>query len=354
MSWADISKELGIPVRTARSRYERGLETGDLTIDPAVQAAMDAIGTKIIPSTFWAKTDAKGQITHSVLIGAKDEQPDIITKIRETFEGLTPAEPVKLGTTVSDDLMTLVPLFDAHIGAKSESLETGDQDYDLNWAESDLRRTIASLNARVQPADTALLVIGGDVFHANDLRGETPGHGNKMDMAARQWFIARRGVNMLNEAIGALLTTHNRVIVRVLRGNHDPDSHQLLAFALEQRYYNEARVHVDNSPNDIFMFRWGNVGMFFHHGDTMKPEKFIIKLSDVCPFWSDVKHRHAITGHIHKESVIDFGAALWESLRAFTPPDAYGARFAGRRGMQFLTYHNKRGLINRAIDHIER
>ncbi len=79
-------------------------------------------------------------------------------------------------------------------------------------------------------------------------------------------------------------------------------------------------------------------------------------LSDVCPVWSEARHRHYLTGHVHHDAAKDFGPLRWESLRAFAPPDAYAASmgYAGRRALQSLTFHKHDGLVLRALDPIER
>jgi hypothetical protein len=79
-------------------------------------------------------------------------------------------------------------------------------------------------------------------------------------------------------------------------------------------------------------------------------------LSDVCPFWSDTRHRFCFTGHVHHDHSKDIGPLKWESLRAFTAPDAYasGMGYASRRALQAITFHKRDGVVLRAIDPIER
>lgn len=71
-----------------------------------------------------------------------------------------------------------------------------------------------------------------------------------------------------------ILERHQRLTVRVLRGNHDPHSHLVLTFALAERNQMEPRVTVDNHPRDLFMFQWGRCAIFAHHGDKGNRSKW--------------------------------------------------------------------------------
>jgi hypothetical protein len=118
----------------------------------------------------------------------------------------------------------------------------------------------------------------------------------------------------------------------------------------------EPRVEVDKSPRDLFMLQWGKCAIFAHHGDKGKPQQMALYLSDVCPFWSDTRHRHYLVGHVHHDHAKDLGPLRYESLRAFCPPDAYAASmgYGGRRALQSMTFDRRDGLVLRALDPIER
>jgi hypothetical protein len=75
-------------------------------------------------------------------------------------------------------------------------------------------------------------------------------------------------------------------------------------------------------------------------------------LADTCPEWSATRDRHILTGHIHHDSIKDFPGVKWWSLRAFCPPDEYGAAFGGRRALQSLTFDDKTGLRMHLIEGI--
>jgi hypothetical protein len=248
------------------------------------------------------------------------------------------------------------PLMDAHVGMMAWGRETGSQDYDLGHAAQDMRHAFAKVLALTPAAEQAVLLIGGDFYHSDDTRSETPANRHKLDVDGRFWKVLDVGIGIIAETIHKLLQKHANVLVRVLRGNHDPHSSMTLNFALAERYRNEARVTVEKDPRDLFMMQWGKCAIFAHHGDKGKPQQMALYLSDVCMFWSQTRHRHYLTGHVHHDQAKDLGPLRYESLRAFCPPDAYaaGMGYGSRRALQSMTFHKMDGLVMRALDPIDR
>ncbi len=345
-----IADELGIKSNTLNAfKYS-------LPQDPAISDAMAAVGTGMVPHSAWIKTKGEGT-TYSLLL--RPEAPDakdLAERIRGALEGLTPAEPVIAPEQVMADLCTLYPLMDAHIGMHAWARETGGQDYDLKHAAQDMRTAFAKVMAITPASDTAILLLGGDTLHANDGNSETPKSKHKLDVDGRHFKVLDVAIGVISETIERLLAKHQHVILRVMRGNHDPESHLVLTFALSERYRNEPRVEVEKDPRDLFMRQWGRCAIFAHHGDLGKPQQMALYLSDTCPFWSATRHRHYFTGHVHHDHAKDLGPLRWESLRAFCPPDAYAASmgYGARRALQSVTFSKVDGLVLRALDPIER
>lgn len=281
---------------------------------------------------------------------------DTLDRIRTAFEGMEPAVAVSPPEAVLDDLCTVYPLMDLHLGMKAWGAETGDHDYDLNLACADLRHAFAKVAALTPPSKESVLILGGDTLHADDDRAETPTSKHKLDVDGRQHKVIETAISILSEVIESLLAKHQTVTVRTLRGNHDTHSHMVLTFALSERYRNEPRITVDLTPRDLFMKQWGRSAIFAHHGDKGKPEQMALYISDVCPFWSETRHRHYFVGHVHHDNAKDIGPLRYESLRAFCPPDAYAASmgYGARRALQAITFHRQDGIVLRAIDPIER
>lgn len=283
-------------------------------------------------------------------------EDDTLERIRAAFEGMEPAEPVAAPEAVHDDLCTVWPVMDLHYGMRAWGAETGDLDYDTDLACQDLRQAFAKVMALTPPSKEGVLILGGDTLHADDDRAETPAHKHKLDVDGRQFRVIDTAIAILGETIERLLSKHDKLTVRVLRGNHDVHSHMVLTFALSERYRNEPRIEVDKDPRDLFMKQWGRSAIFAHHGDRGKPERMALYISDICPFWSETRHRHYLVGHVHHDNAKDIGPLRYESLRAFCPPDAYaaGMGYGPRRALQALIFHKQDGIVLRALDPIER
>lgn len=358
---SDAARELGISYRDIIRILDRaGYTTGvrKQYLDPAIKSGMQAIGTNMVPALAWAKIPPKdGEIGYSLMLKPEAEPPEAVAeRIREALEGMEPAAAVSPPESVMADLCAVYPLMDAHVGMLAWGRETGSQDYDLDHAAQDMRHAFAKVLALTPAAEQAVLIIGGDFFHADDNRAETPANRHKLDVDGRFWKVLDVGIGIIAETIHKLLQKHARVMVRVLRGNHDPHSGMTLNFALAERYRDETRVHIEKDPRDLFMMQWGKCAIFAHHGDKGKPQQMALYLSDVCPFWSETRHRHYLTGHVHHDHAKDLGPLRYESLRAFCPPDAYAASmgYGGRRALQSITFHKADGLVLRALDPIDR
>lgn len=349
--YGDVSsaaRAAGIPDATLRRRYKQSRQ------DPGVSAAMRAVNTNLVPKSAWLKTKPDGEgNSYSVQLVPKQ---DAITldDIRAAFDGVKPSKPVAAPRQVLDDLCAVYPLFDAHVGLLAWGRETGDQDYDLDHAANDMRMALAKVLAITPKAKQGVLIIGGDYLHADDDTAQTPQSKHNLDVDGRQFKVLEVGVSILIDVVERLLSHHQEVLIRVMRGNHDPHAHMVITFALAERYRAEPRVTVEKDPRDLFMFQWGRSAILAHHGDKRKPQDMVMLAANACPFWSDTKHRHFLTGHIHHDSAKDFPGIRWESVRAFCPPDAYGALFGGKRTLQAMTFHLSDGLVLRAMDPIER
>lgn len=361
-SVTEAAREIGINRRDMQRMLDRAGVTGDVRddyrVDPAIKSGMAAIGTNMVPALAWAKIPPKdGEIGYSLMLKPEAEQPEAVAdRIREALEGMVPAEPVLPPESVMADLCAVYPLMDAHVGMMAWGRETGSQDYDLGHAAQDMRHAFSKVLALTPAAEQAVLIIGGDYFHSDDNRSETPANRHKLDVDGRFWKVLDVGIGIIAETIHKLLQKHANVLVRVLRGNHDPHSSMTLNFALAERYRNEGRVTIEKDPRDLFMMQWGKCAIFAHHGDKGKPQQMALYLSDVCPFWSQTRHRHYLTGHVHHDQAKDLGPLRYESLRAFCPPDAYaaGMGYGGRRALQSMTFHKVDGLVMRALDPIDR
>ena len=330
-----------------RRTFGRWLEKEE--IDPAIAEGMRVANTNMIPSSMWIKTK-----THSIQLRPNLVEPDILERLTGAFDNIERSTPIEAPAATVEDLLTVYPVMDLHLGMRAWGLETGGPDYDLELAVQDVRRAFTKVFTLTPNSQEAILILGGDTLHADDNRAETPAHKHKLDVDGRHYRVLEHSINLIAEVIETLLAKHQKVTVRVLRGNHDEHSHLVLSFALAERYRDHERITIERNPRDLFMYQWGGCAVFAHHGDKARPQQLALYLSDVCPFWSETRHRHVLTGHVHHDQAKDLGPIRWESLRAFCPPDAYAASmgYGARRALQALTFHKQDGNVVRTMDPI--
>ena len=361
--WAVKLREDGISqhgianqVGTHRSTVQNWLKQYDAlqSVDPAIQESMQAVGTGLVPKVVWAKQGPDGKMSYSALLKPPELPDDTLDRIRAAFEGMKPARPVNPPRSVNSRLLTLYPIFDAHIGMLAWGKETRAEDYNLSIASEQMRAALEKVTSLTPDSEEALLLVGGDFFHVDDTRNETPANRHRLDADGRFPKIINVGIEIIGRTIERLLHKHKKLHIRVIRGNHDEHSHLILAFSIANRYRNEERVFVETeAETDMLMRQWGRTAIFAHHGDRrFKPEQAALYISDVCQFWSETRHRYMFTGHVHHAQAKDTGPVKWESLRAFCPPDAYAAQmgYASRRELQAITFDNEDGLVLRAHD----
>ncbi len=329
--------------------------------DPAVQEAMNAIGTEMTPSMVWVKTKGKdGEPGHSVMLRPVVDAGQTFLQMLETAFTDIPAyvaAEIRRESEAPENL-TVYPLYDMHIGMMAWARETRGQAYDLELAKQDLIASITTVAADAPAADLGLLVLGGDTLHVNDHFNETPGSKHHMDADGRYEKIVDVAVEAIAYAIEHLATIHRKVSVVILRGNHDETSHIALKAALKQRYRQTEGIEFPSisgwDKSEIYWMKHGKSLIVMHHGDKMPPQRLAMIAADQCEYWSECKHRVVLTGHVHKLVVQDFPGVTHYSLRAFCPSDAYGANFGGRRGLAAMTFSATKGLKNIAMDPIDR
>lgn len=262
-------------------------------------------------------------------------------------KGLSPL--VKPPKASLSDLLAVYPFGDPHIGMYAWAQEAGD-DFDLEIAERHILGAVDSLVESAPPAETAILLPLGDVFHANDQTNQTPGHKHQLDVDSRYPKVIAIGIKTFRHAILRALEKHQKVIVRVEPGNHDPQAKWALVFALSAYFENNPRVVIDTSPSKFWFYKFGQVLIGSTHGDTVKHEGLPgVMAADRAVDWGSTKHRYWYTGHVHNTIVKEFPGVVCESFRTLAAKDAWAAGHGYRAGrdMRCIVHHKEFGEIAR-------
>lgn len=262
------------------------------------------------------------------------------------YAGLAARVPSPLITV--DDLITLYPLGDPHIGARAWAPESGDN-FDLDIAARELLCCVRELVADSPASREAIVANLGDYLHAQDDSNLTPGHGNKLDVDGRFAKVLEVGHAVLRGIIDAALTKHERVTVRNLPGNHDPRVAAELAMWLRAVYEREPRVTIADAYAAHQYDRWGTNLFGWHHGDRSKPSELpAIMATDRAADWGQTTERVWHVGHVHHLTRHETPGCVVESHRTMAARDAWHAgRYRAGRSLQAISYHRDFGEHSR-------
>jgi len=274
---------------------------------------------------------------------------DMLERIRDAFTDIPPAPEVAAPQHALEDLMTIYPLADVHIGMMAWGEETG-EDYNTKTAVDRVTSWVGRAVASSPDSETAIILDVGDLMHADDQTNMTPRSKHVLDVDTRHFKTLDLTIYAVATSIDLARAKHNRVIVRILPGNHNLTSYMAVMFALAERYRDDPRVDVQKVPGEFFTHEFGKCLIAAHHGDKSKAERMVMFLADeYSEAWGRTRHRYLWTGHLHHHKSADIGGVTWEQLRAVTARDSYAVSHAytARSQLQAITYHRDFGEVQR-------
>jgi hypothetical protein len=306
------------------------------------------------PGRITVLTDAEGRETVKWQRWDKDAQgtKDLIDAIKAEFseyKGCAKLIPEPEETYA--ELCQYYPIVDPHVGMLAWESETGESN-DLRIGLQRIQGGLRELIGRAPPAETAVIINTGDFFHADDQRNATPASGHQLDVDGRNQKVKRAGVSFFRTMIDLALQKHKTVIVKNLKGNHDPESAMWLNIALGLFYSNNPRVviNLDDGNNDHFFHLFGVNYTAATHGHTMKPDRMYVMMAEDNPeYWNASLYRWCIFGHIHHETKKTIGSVVCESFTQPVPKDSFAHAHGYRSpsAMQSITLHRDGGEVGR-------
>lgn len=305
-----------------------------------------------VPSRVSALVDGRGRVINQWqrFDRADTHAACLVEGIREAISEHRSASPVSSSPIPHDeDLLTVYPLPDLHIGSRSWGAETG-ENWDLDIACETFRRACADLVAQSRPSRHAVVLGLGDYFHLNDRTNMTPKSGHVLDVDGRWPKVLKSGVRLALDLITMAAQKHDRVEVRFIPGNHDPDAAVALTVALGIYYDGHPRISVTEDASHHWYRRFGKVLLGATHGHTMKPDRMALMLaSDNPEDWGASRFRHFMFGHVHHETAKEVGSVKVESFNSPAAKDAYAHAGGWRAGrsLNALTFHRERGEVGR-------
>ena len=254
-----------------------------------------------------------------------------------------------------EHLLNVFGVGDAHIGLMADGVDSEDV-YDTPIGAELHKRAFQGLVDRAPEAHTALLLVAGDYFHANDKTRKTRRSGHILDADPRYAYVLRTGKETLIYGVDLMLQTHQEVVVRIVRGNHDQELAHSVACMLESHYRLEPRVRVDTAYCEFWSYRHGQCLIGAAHGDTLPADKLPgVMTTRWRQEYGETKYNHWYTGHVHHQSVKDYPECTVETLRTLPPCDSYAESggYRAPRGMHVDTWHAEKGYRGRQAVGIE-
>ncbi len=312
-----------------------------------------------LPNTVYARRssllDAEGNILQQWLIEKPEEKAklaaweEVARILAEPLPRMEPIEAPKY--PMLDQLLTLYPIGDHHLGMLSWKHETGDS-YDLDIGERLLTDAMSHLIKCAPPSEEAVVAFLGDFLHYDSFEAVTPAHRNLLDADGRYPKVFSAGLRLMRRTIETAASRHGRVRVIIEIGNHDPSSAIVLMISLANIYENDPRITIDTSPRHFHYYEFGKVAIGTHHGHgrAAKSEQLPgIMAADQPEMWGRTRYRYWHTGHVHHQSVKDYPGCTTESHRILPPEDAYAANegYRSHRDMKAIVYNRSYGEVGR-------
>lgn len=374
-----LAKALGVSKTTARNRIKLAAERGLLGFNPVLpgyeikrtSAQLDADGEvqkewvtqhKAAVETFdmpagqilngvSAYVDAEGRIRAQWIKTKRDTvTADLVQVLQDVFAQYKGrARPVPVPRRIDRDKLTVYPIADQHNGLLAWGRETGVA-YDLRIGAERLLDCAGRLIAQSSRSRYALIINLGDWQHANDQRNVTPRSGHQLDVDGRWYKVLTTGVQLMMRVIDLALAKHERVLVRNIPGNHDPEAARALTVALAAFYSGNKRVTIDDDPGDWFFHRFGRTLIGATHGHNVKPDRMAMTMATRRKKdWAATDYHWMLFGHIHHETMKEVGDVRCESFQTIAAKDAHAVSggYNSGQSLNAITLHRRDGEIGR-------
>lgn len=361
LNYAAMARELGLARSTVQGRIAQIARIEQPTTYEAIHGANAPANGEFfqVPEGHVVKgvsalVDMEGR-TVQQWIKTREEiaVADVIEAIKTAFvdyEGrgtATPSPPI-----VNDDLLTLYPLSDWHIGLFAWHEETG-TNWDLKIAERTIGQGFVDLVDQTPRSKHAVVLGGGDMLHADNQENKTARSGNQLDVDGRYQKVIGTACRLLVKVVEQALSRHESVTVRILKGNHDEHSSTALVYFLMAWFRNEPRVTVDADPSLFFWHRFEKVMLGATHGHEAKAKDMpSIMAHRRAEDWGASRFRYVHTFHLHHtaKTVTEGNGCVTEIHQTPTPQDAwhFGSGFLSGRSLQSISYHRSFGEISRS------
>ena len=314
--------------------------------------------TRTVPEGFHVKGvstyyNSDGEPAGQWVKSSKNRENDweVIKEACENLGGsIRRVKPIKPPKHSEEDLLTLYPLTDVHVGL----IATDTTDFENRvWNMRSQEEVIMNCARRMisNSPKSSKCIVGqlGDFLHWDGLMPVTPRSGHILDADCFFQEMFQLGVDILRGVIDLCLHHHDTVDVINSEGNHDESTSAAIRVLLNCLYEKEPRVTVDMSNHPYAAYEHGKTMLLFHHGHLKKMEQLHeVMVTDFGKMWGRTKHRYAHCGHRHSYKEIDKSGARIIQHTTLAPRDRYASRhgYSSSTEARAITYHKEHGEVN--------
>lgn len=376
----DVALKLGVNPLTAWRMLRRASQLGMVASSPSPMPGFEITQLTETPHGTFIKTQPEpektwepelgmfmkgvssyvkeGKVVGEWKIQRTDQQAafeELLKYLTGTFDELRSSHvPIIAPTRVDADKVNLFPCNDWHINMLSWERECP-ENWDVKIAERRIGDAMCTVIARAGNAGLGIILGGGDLMHNDNNSQRTERSGAVLDCDTRHAKGREAAVRMMVRVIDEALLYNERVLVRMLKGNHDEYTTAAIVYYLSAWYRNEPRVEVDLDESLFWCFRHGETMLVATHGHTLKIGSMPQVMAGYWPqVWGETKYHFGHFFHVHHRDKImaEHGHCIVESHRAPIPKDGwhYGAGYISGRDVQAITYHNKDGETGRVFE----
>jgi len=332
-TYAAVAREFGVAESTVRQCIKRRKH-----LEPGIQHALQETGlTPEVARFGYRKIKHEDGSFNTVMwkLDHDDTPEDIAERIADRMKNIPAAPMIERPKQASADLMNFLPVFDVHLGMRVGSYGTAE-------AVERLKEGTRDVIDRAPPAETLVIVVGGDYTEANDNDALTPKSKNPLATDIEFDDLSDIAVDAQTDLIEYALTRAERVIYQPLRGNHDPAMAVALRQAMRQRYRDNPRFELKDGLR-LFTHEWGGNLLAAIHGDekTTKPEELTLAIAARhASAWGTATHREMWRGHVHKERTVAVPGMTLYTVNPICPPGRYANDnlFTGQSDIQCVTF----------------
>jgi len=222
-------------------------------------------------------------------------------------------------------------LYDAHFGKLAWGMETQQGSYDMEIAAHTFIAAARKCLDFASPYKISKIFFpfGQDFMHIENYQGTTAIGKHVLDVDTRLPNVIMKSMEAMINVV-KLCRDIAPVEVLWVPGNHDMHSSFYLSEILKQRFREDDRVTVDNTPPWRKARLWGNLLVGFTHDANIRQANVVNMLPQFFPeLWGKSKYREWHTGHKHTKKEWKYmpttsaGGTIIRQIPTLSPIDAW-------------------------------